>query len=322
MCPNSSANSSDTLHDNREMSNVLMSVYILVFIFGLVFNLLTFAPIVQQIRRKNVLGVYLICLSISDIFYIGTMPLWIYYYRNNHQWLISSWSCSLSGFFYYTNMYSSIYFLCCISVDRCVSVSFPLHARSIRRLRTAWIICLVIFSVTVALHVIILLNGKDNGFNSVTRTCYEAFPISTQQAIFNLLRVGFGFCLPLLILVPCYTQIWAKAKASVGLDEHSKQKLKRLVVGVIVIFSICFLPYHALLLTRSLYKLMDEESYCATEKKLHGIFSASLALCSLNSMVDPVLYMLASTGIQEDMRICYRMKREKAVTIRTISTKP
>ncbi|CAB1347605.1 unnamed protein product [Coregonus sp. 'balchen'] len=37
-------------------SDFLMGIYILAFILGLAFNLLTLGPIVQQVRSQNVLG--------------------------------------------------------------------------------------------------------------------------------------------------------------------------------------------------------------------------------------------------------------------------
>lgn len=109
---------------------LLISIYIIAFILGLLFILVTIGPIIQQICRKNVLGIYLLSLSVSDLLYILTMPLWIYYLSNNHKWTLGQGLCSLAGFIYYSNLYISIYILCCISIDRCLAITFPLRVKA------------------------------------------------------------------------------------------------------------------------------------------------------------------------------------------------
>ncbi|KAI4885874.1 hypothetical protein NFI96_009845 [Prochilodus magdalenae] len=271
------------------VSNLLMSIYIIALVLGLIFNLLTAWPIVLQIRSKNVLGVYLLSLSVSDLLYILTMPLWILYYHNNHKWTLGEHMCKLSGFFYYSNMYISIYLLCCISIDRCLVVTYPLKVRAFHRFRYAWVICGLIYIIVMCLHSLVLYTGTAKEKDR----CYETYPMTKQIAFFNFLRVCIGFLLPLLILAVCYWQILSKVKKSTGVDEQSKRKIKFLSVGVIAIFSICFAPYHILLLARSIaFNRMDPKAYCNFEQAQHFSFSCTLALSSLNSVFDPLLYVL------------------------------
>lgn len=287
------------------MSDVLMGIYILAFVLGLIFNFLTLGPIVRQVCSQNVLGVYLLNLSVSDLLYIFTMPLWIHYYRSDHHWLIGLSSCQAAGFFYYSNMYVSIYLLCCISVDRCLAITFPLRAKAFRRCRYAWAVCLLVAAVVMALHFMVLVLDKLDVPLSKDFRCYESYPMTNRVALFNLLRVGLAFVGPLLILGFCYTRIFSKVRRSHGVEGQVKRKVKLLSVGVMVIFAVCFAPYHLLLLARSLaFYWMDEKKNCDFEQKLHFYFSCTLALSSLNCVVDPLLYVLASNGVKEEIRHC------------------
>ncbi|KAM9853855.1 G protein-coupled receptor 184 [Aulostomus maculatus] len=300
------------------VSDLLMTVYILAFIFGLIFNILTLGPICQQVRRQNVLGVFLLSLSISDMLFLLTMPLWINYYYHDHHWKLGVLSCSIAGFFYYSNMYISIYLLCCISVDRCLAVTYPLRQKTYRTSRYTWAQCAVVYIIVMVLHVLVLDNDdlKDaHDDDNKNDRCYETYPMRTPVALFNLLRVGIGFMLPLLVLAFSYWKVLATVGQSPGLSTQAKKKVRMLSFGVIGIFSICFAPYHILLLTRSLvfYKsdnVMDPHgSYCQFEQKMHFFFSCTLALSSLNCVVDPVLYVLVSNGVQEEVKLC--CKRHK-----------
>lgn len=297
------------------ISDVLMSTYIIAFIFGLIFNVITLGPIWQQMRRQNVLGVFLLNLSISDILFLFTMPLWINYYRWDHHWQLGVVSCSIAGFFYYSNMYISIYLLCCISVDRCLMVTFPLRSKTHRTSRCAWVQCAVVYIIVVAMHIVVLvhdnLTDAHDEKNNNDR-CYETYPMQWPVALFNLIRVGVGFLIPLLVLAVSYWRVLATVGQSPGLSAQAKRKVRLLSYGVIGIFSFCFAPYHILLLARSLVFFYNSEDtlpqgiYCTFEQSLHFTFSCTLALSSLNCVVDPVLYVLVSNGVREDMKQFWR----------------
>lgn len=287
------------------ISDLLIGIYITALVLGLVFNLLTAWPIIQQIQKKNVLGVYLLSLSISDVLYVLTMPLWILYYYNDHHWTLGLQLCKLAGFVYYSNMYISIYLLCCISIDRCLAVTFPLKIKTFRRYRYAWLISGFIYVFTAGLHILVILMDEVTDPLDEDQRCYETFPMTKRVALFNLLRVVIGFLLPLLVLVVCYFQIFRKVKESVGLDNQGKRKVKLLSVGVITIFSVCYAPYHVLLLIRSIaFYHFDVKPYCEFEQAQHFYFSGTLAMSSLNSVVDPLLYVLVSNGMRESVRLC------------------
>lgn len=89
-----------------------------------------------QVRQRNELGVYLINLSVADLLYISTLPLWIDYFLQRDDWIHGQESCKLFGFIFYTNIYVSIAFLCCISLDRFLAVAYPLRFAKVRRIKT------------------------------------------------------------------------------------------------------------------------------------------------------------------------------------------
>ncbi|XP_017284471.1 G protein-coupled receptor 184 [Kryptolebias marmoratus] len=292
------------------ISDFLMAIYILAFIFGLIFNVLTLRPIFLQVKQKNVLGIFLLCLSISDLLYIFTMPLWINYYHQDHEWKLGATSCSIAGFFYYSNMYISIYLLCCISVDRCLVVCYPLRFKTHRTSRYAWVQCAIVYIAVVTMHIIILIFDAHDDEKNQDR-CYETYPMQKTVAMFNLSRVGLGFILPLIVLAVSYWKVLATVGQSPGLSAQAKRKVRLLSFGVIGIFSVCCAPYHILLLSRSLvyFKYNDPSPkglYCQFEQNIHWSFSVTLALSTLNSVVDPVLYVLVSNTVRNKLNLCLR----------------
>lgn len=301
----------------------MVCVYFVAFIFGLIFNVVTLGPIYQQVRRQNVLGIFLLCLSFSDMLFILTMPLWINYYLQGHKWGLGVEVCSVAGFFYYSNMYISIYLLCCISVDRCLVVTYPLRSKTRRTSCYAWVQCAGVYIVVVVMHIMVLIydNLKDahDDIKGNDR-CYETYPMQKPIALFNLVRVAIGFLIPLLVLAVSYWRVLATVGQSPGLSAQAKRKVRLLSFGVIGIFSVCFAPYHILLLIRSLVFYMNSDDvtpqghYCRFEQNMHFYFSCALALSSLNCVVDPVLYVLVSNLVQDKIKTCWRGKSKTTKT--------
>ncbi|XP_027856744.1 protein Daple isoform X4 [Xiphophorus couchianus] len=105
---------------------VFSCVYILVLLVGVPSNLYSLYHAAVQLRQRNELGVYLLNLTMSDLLYQASLPLWLQYIFRNDDWQHREWLCQLCGFLLYENIYISIGFLCCISVDRYLAVVHPL----------------------------------------------------------------------------------------------------------------------------------------------------------------------------------------------------
>ncbi|XP_043537015.1 probable G-protein coupled receptor 132 [Chiloscyllium plagiosum] len=281
----------------------LAVIYSAIFIVSFTMNCLTLWPIILQVKQRNVLGIYLLSLSISDIFYVLTIPLWVLYYYNDHTWTLSWASCYLSGFIFYSNVYISILLLCCISLDRYLAVVYPIESQGFRRPGKAVQVSLLIFLVIFGLHLPVLIGSisQDGGHKTDNQTCFEHIPLIRPVAIGNYFRFVAGFLLPLLVLIFSYQRIFKGVRKSLTLGAEQKAKVKLLSILVITIFVICFAPYHIILLLRTINFTLNNCS-CDFEQAVHLYFNISLALSSLNSAVDPILYVLVSNGVKKDLR--------------------
>lgn len=106
------------------------------FITAAMLQLVWASAVPPQVRQRNELGIYLMNLSVADLLYIATLPLWIDYFLQHDDWIHGQESCKLFGFIFYTNIYVSIAFLCCISMDRYLAVAYPLRFAKVRRIKT------------------------------------------------------------------------------------------------------------------------------------------------------------------------------------------
>ncbi|OCT68218.1 psychosine receptor [Xenopus laevis] len=283
---------------NHDIDQYLFPVaYITVIIISIPTNCISLYVSCLQIKKKNELGIYLFNLSFADLLYTLVLPVWVYYSLNHNNWMLSEHVCSLVAFLLHSNLYSSAGFLTCISLDRYFAVVHPLNFSQIRTRRTAIIVSVVVWLIQHLSNAIILT--KNELFNSTgDLTCYDVFPMEQWKSTFNIIHICIGHLLPLCIMVLCYQRIFAAVKKNQATGDRDKQKIKQLLLTIIVSFVISFTPYHVVLFIRS----VGEPKNCTFAKNMFVPYKLTLALTSINCIADPFLYCFVSEAGRADVR--------------------
>lgn len=284
----------------------LLLLYSAVLVVGLPANLLTALLTWRQVQRKNVLAVYLCGLSLCDLGYLGTLPLWADYVSSGHRWRWSSAACRLTGFIFFTNMYISVFLLCCVSCDRYVAVRYSLEGRGLRRQRVARRVALAIVAVVALGHAPVFVMPEGEAAAGEHR-CFEPAGASATVTALSFARFAIGFLLPLAVLVVSNRGVLAGVRRSTGLQQRQKERVQRLAIAVVTLFLFCFGPYHLVLLARALaFQLLPavaaNSTTCFVEHCLYTPYTVSLALATVNSAANPVLYVLSSHNIRRELR--------------------
>lgn len=288
-------------YDDGRLSLVLL--YSAVLVVGLPANLLTVYLTWLQVRRKNVLGVYLWSLSVCDLSYLCTLPLWAYYVSRGHWWPWSSVACKLTGYIFFNNMYISIFLLCCISCDRYVAVVYSLEARGLRRQRFAFLVAFTIMVLVAVGHAPVFTMPEGDAAEG-ERRCFEPSQRNAKVTGFNYARFVIGFLIPLLVLVASNRGILGNVQRSTGLRRGQKERVRWLAVAVVVLFLVCFAPYHIILLVRAVIFHFPqlEDGTCLFERTMYTPYTISLGLSTVNSAINPILYVLSSDNIRKELR--------------------
>uniref|UniRef100_A0A2K6KZE6 G protein-coupled receptor 4 n=1 Tax=Rhinopithecus bieti TaxID=61621 RepID=A0A2K6KZE6_RHIBE len=208
--------------------------------------------------------------------------------------------CKLFGFIFYTNIYISIAFLCCISVDRYLAVAHPLRFARLRRVKTAVAVSSVVWATELGANSAPLFHDELFRDRYNHTFCFEKFPMEGWVAWMNLYRVFVGFLFPWALMLLSYRGILRAVRGSVSTERQEKAKIKRLALSLIAIVLVCFAPYHVLLLSRSAIYL-GRPWDCGFEERVFSAYHSSLAFTSLNCVADPILYCLVNEGARSDV---------------------
>ncbi|XP_042565881.1 probable G-protein coupled receptor 132b [Clupea harengus] len=289
----------------------LVLLYSTVLVVGLPANLATVYLTFLQVRRKNVLGIYLLSLSLCDLTYLLTLPLWVVYVNSGHQWPLGSLACKVTGYIFFNNMYISIFLLCCISVDRYVAVVYAVESRGLRRQRLAAAICTAVWLVVALGHMPVFTMPEGEAGRGA-RHCFEPGQSTASVTGFNYARFFVGFAAPLAVLASTNRAILVNVQASTGLRHSQKEKVRYLAVAVVLLFLVCFGPYHVILLMRAITYHFTQEP-CHFENCVYTPYTISLGLSTVNSAVNPILYVLSSDNIRREIARGLNSLRDRTV---------
>ncbi|XP_072194501.1 ovarian cancer G-protein coupled receptor 1 [Excalfactoria chinensis] len=264
-------------------------VYIFVFIVGFPANCLSLYYGYLQIKAKNELGIYLCNLTIADLFYIFSLPFWIQYVLQHDNWTYDELLCKICGILLYENIYISVGFLCCISIDRYLAVVHPFRFHQFRTMKAAMIVSVIIWTKEAVTCSFVFVHGEISMDAESHVVCFEHYPIKEWEHSINYYRFSAGFLFPFFLLAFSYCGILRVVHRSHGTQKKKKLQIKRLVSSTVFIFLVCFGPYHILLVVRSVF-----ESNCSFASKIFNIYHTSLLLTTFNCVADPVLYCFSS----------------------------
>ncbi|KAK7882932.1 hypothetical protein WMY93_029106 [Mugilogobius chulae] len=142
---------------NDEFKYPLYStIFSIVFVVGLITNVVAIYIFMCTLKLRNETTTYMMNLVVSDLLFVFTLPLRIFYFISR-DWPFGSMLCKVSVSLFYTNMYGSILFLTCISVDRFLAIVHPFRSRTLRTKRNAKIVCMAVW-------VLVLSGSLPSGF--------------------------------------------------------------------------------------------------------------------------------------------------------------
>ncbi|XP_027010983.2 P2Y purinoceptor 11-like [Tachysurus fulvidraco] len=276
---------------NRTFSKeLLLSIYGVEMCVALVGNILALCLLVTKERKNWHTGVVFSCnLIISDIFYTLTLPLQIVYYSRGRVWGFGKALCKIERFLFTCNLYVSIYFIMCISVNRYLAIVHPFFTRKHIRPKHAKIISVFVWIFVASLSSPVLYYS---GLNNDRCSLFSNHGKSNMSN-FRVFMAVTGCLVPFVVTFASYIGVlWEVCKIT-SITPLEKRKVALIVGLVCFLYVVSFFPYHILQIR--FFKLREENK---TNFYVHTGYQVSKALACLNMCLHPILYMAVfdSTG--------------------------
>ncbi|XP_026010297.1 P2Y purinoceptor 1-like [Astatotilapia calliptera] len=271
----------------------LPAIYTFVFIIGLGANVCGLKSLLQKWKILGHINVFLLNLGIANFLLLPTLPFLTAYYFMKNKWIFGDAFCKITRFCFNLNLYGSIGFLTCISVNRYLAIVHPLKAKRRITVRTSVAISVMVWLLVSAQSVPDVLFPK----NSPNRTekCYHT---TSNEYVEDYLKysVGWtltGFVMPFFIFLGCYGHVTLVLCRKNTINKVVKQRSLKLMFILILLFSVCYIPYH-IFKNLSLYSRVlfsTNKKYPSWDKGVFCAHQISRGLVCLNSVLNPLVYL-------------------------------
>ncbi|XP_010785878.1 C-X-C chemokine receptor type 2-like [Notothenia coriiceps] len=292
-------------------------ILIAIFLLAIPGNLLVGWVIGTSRQVLTPSDVYLFHLTIADGLMALTIPFWAIALLKG--WIFGDFLCKFLNLVFDANFYTSILFLACISIDRYLVI---VHASQnvgvgTRQRKCSRILCAAVWLFSMALALPALFNYAFKQQDSERMLCHETFDMGSATSWRNVthgFRHIFGFLLPLFVMIYCYSVTIAKVLHSRGFRKHRAMKV---IIAVVVVFLLCWMPYHTTMIVDILMR-MDLISFdCALRTSVNRALVITNSLALFHSCINPVLYAFVGEKFRNKMMQLFQQKKRQEQVSRT-----
>ncbi|KAM6962837.1 uracil nucleotide/cysteinyl leukotriene receptor [Aplochiton taeniatus] len=278
------------LVDNMVENTLFGAYYILVFLLALHGNGLALWVFSRHRGTSSPANVFLLHLAVADLSYVVVLPLRATYHLTGGHWPFGEVPCRLAGFLFYVNMYASLYFLACVAADRYLAVVHAVRSLKVRRARPAHVLSFCLWALVTVSMAPLLLTRQTAEAEGVT-VCLQLYREKASRRA--LVSLAVAFTPPFLLTLSCYLLIIRGLRGGSRLEPALKLRALRTIGLVMLIYVLCFLPYHA---SRAAFILAagQPQVSCAARRGLSLANRLTSSLTCLNGALDPLVYLFGA----------------------------
>lgn len=272
-------------------------MYSLIFLVGFPGNVIAICVYSFKMRPWKSSTIIMLNLALTDLLYLTSLPFLIHYYASGEHWVFGGFLCKFIRFGFHFNLYSSILFLTCFSAFRYMVIVHPMKFFHVQRRRWTAVACAAIWVISLAAvsPINFLISSKEEQNRSL---CLDFTSSENLGAIrwYNWLLTSLAFFLPLVTVTLCYALIICALATGPQTRASYKQKARRLAIVLLVVFYVCFLPFHVFQVIR--IELRVRVASCNLKNTILFIFILTKPLAALNTFGNLLLYVVAGDSFQ------------------------
>ncbi|CAG9853775.1 unnamed protein product [Phyllotreta striolata] len=303
LVPANSSPSSVSNHYDPSMSLLVQFAWSGVFLFMITTatcgNCIVIWIVIAHRRMRSVTNYFLVNLSVADLLLTTFNCIFNFIYMLQRNWPFGSWYCTISNFMANATVAASVFTLTGISCDRYLAIVYPLQPRMSKSSSIFTITFIWTASLMLAIPCLLYSRTVTYPAKDKPRTgCILVWPDeklygSTYDLWYQMIFLLITYIIPMVLMLICYTIMGSVLWGSRSIGEKtqrqidaikSKRRVVKMFVSIVVIFGVCWLPYHGYFIyvyfdTNILFKKYTQHVYL-------GFYWFAMS----NAMVNPLIY--------------------------------
>lgn len=291
----------------------MSTLYIFIFVIGLAANSVVVWVNVRAERHHYETHLYILNLAIADLCAVATLPVWVSSLIQHGHWPFGEAMCKFTHLVFSVNLFSSIFFLACMSVDRYLSVALLGDSKvvamfgDLKVVRRVVCILVWLLALVASLPDTYFLRAVKSAHSDST-LCRPVYPADSPRDWMVGIQLSFiilGFAIPFPIIAFFYALL-ANAISS-SADQERRISLK-IILTYIVVFLVCWLPYHGVLLVDALSLLGVLPFSCRLENFLYVALHFTQCFSLIHCCVNPIIYNFINKNYRYDLMKAFIFK--------------
>lgn len=276
----------------------LPPVFAAVFVVGTAANVWGLRSVCRSWRSIGSINVFMLNLGVADLLYLSTLPFLFHYYFHDSRWTFGQTFCKVTRFCFNLNLYGSIGFLTCISVYRYLGIVHPMRVMGKIHIRHSVTLALLVW-VLVFIQILpdMFFDKNDETNPNKTEACFDTTS-DRQVDRYQPYSLGWamtGFAVPLVVILACYGHVVYVLATKANINPLLKQRCLKLVVILVILFSVCFIPYHLFRNINLETRILKQEGVCYPSFRwIYIAHQVGRCLACLNSALNPLIYIVGN----------------------------
>nr|XP_046227461.1 type-1 angiotensin II receptor B [Scatophagus argus] len=281
------------------------------FVIGIVGNSMVVAVIYCYMKLKTVANIFVLNLAVSDLTFLITLPMWATFTATGYHWPFGGFLCKASGGMAMFNLYTSVFFLTALSIDRYLAIAHPVRSRRFRTVAYAHITCVVIWLFAFVLSVpSALTRDVYNIADSNSTVCAVLHP-GTKNAkglkelllAISVMKSLLGFLVPFVIIITCYCLIGRALVGARHVQKSSRSRddeVLRMLAAAVLAFFLCWAPHQVFHLMQMLTQLTHGDN-CAILEIIDTAMPFTICIAYISSCVNPIVYGFVGHNFRKNL---------------------
>ncbi|XP_030642947.1 2-oxoglutarate receptor 1 [Chanos chanos] len=295
----------------------LPAMYLLILIVGLAGNATAIIIYLVKLRPWKSSSIIIVNLAVTDLLYTLSMPFLVHFYITGN-WTLGELMCRFVRFCFHFNLYGSILFLTCLSVFRYVVVVHPLRAAQVQRKCWGLLACLGVWVITLVEISPMLTMITTEQTNNTTLCLDFASNNPSQIWWYSWLLTVLGYVVPLVVVFWSCTSIMHALAQGANVGRPSRVRARRLSMLILVVFVVCFLPYHMLRALRVNSLRAGSAVACWEKCAINTAYTVSRPLAGLNTFFNLALFTLAGDRVHQAVHSLMRTRVHSSSSVAVI----
>lgn len=296
-------------------------LYTFIFVIGLAANALVLWVNICAQRDstpRHETHTYIAHLAVADLCVCVTLPVWVSSLAQHGHWPFGEVACKLTHLLFSVNLFSSIFFLACMSVDRYLSVVHQGdNTGGMRRklIRSGVCVGVWLLALVASLPDTYFLRTM-KATHGDTMLCRPVYPEDNPREWMVGVQLSFillGFVLPFPVIAVFYALLAGAlsrtpSSSSSSSVEQERRVSRRMILAYIVVFLGCWGPYHAVLFADALSQLGLVPLTCGLENVIYVALHLTQCLSLLHCCFNPILYNFINRNYRYDLMKAFIFK--------------